>query len=81
MSNEKDITAYGMSETSTGELSFNGEKKKIQVIEQNRTITPGNPQEYYINNPENNFEIEIYHLPTQKNIIPIFSTQVNMTLL
>jgi len=81
ISDGKDVTAYGMSTISSGELSFNGTKKEIQVIEQNRTITPGNPQEYYIKNPGNNFQIEIYHLPTQKNVNHIFSTQVDMNLI
>jgi hypothetical protein len=81
VSDGKKVTAYGMSTSSSGELSFNGAKRDVVVIEQNRTITPGNPQEFYITDPGDDFEIEIYHLPTPKNINPVFSAKVNMQLL
>ncbi|MEZ9858651.1 toll/interleukin-1 receptor domain-containing protein [Vibrio splendidus] len=74
-------TAYGMSTTSSGKLSFNGTEREVQVIEQNRTITPGNPQDYYITTPGDDFNIEVFHLPTPQNVNPIFSSNVNMHLL
>lgn len=78
LSDGKKVTAYGMSNISSGELSFNGVTREVQVIEQNRTITPGNPQEYYITDPSDDFEIEIYHLPTPTSVNPVFSGKINM---
>jgi hypothetical protein len=81
-SDDKEIAAIGgMVLVRSGHINLNGLSQKVKILELSNPIITGNPQVYFINNPSNLFQLEIYHLPTSSRAQLIYSNQVNMCAL